>query len=49
LAKQKNGIDIYKNQFKDSEKLAKAVKKRYPKVNVTLTGHSLVGALAEYT
>jgi len=46
--KQRDRIDLFPNQFKESKELAKAVKKKYPKANVTLTGHSLGGALAGY-
>lgn len=46
--KQEDRIDKFPNQFKESVKLAKAVKKKYPDAKITLTGHSLGGALAGY-
>ncbi|RID82398.1 DUF2974 domain-containing protein [Peribacillus asahii] len=48
VQKDKERIDLFPNQFKDSVKLVQEVKKKYPKSNITLTGHSLGGALAGY-
>ncbi|TYR78391.1 hypothetical protein FZC66_19755 [Priestia megaterium] len=43
-------IDFHeKNQFRQADKLVKEVKKTYPDYNVSLTGHSLGGALASYS
>lgn len=39
---------VVNNQFKQADDLVKAVKKKYPNKNVSLTGHSLGGALASY-
>ena len=38
---QRDRIDLFPNQFKrkESKELAKAVRKKYPKASVTLTGH----------
>ncbi|KEZ48811.1 lipase family protein [Metabacillus indicus] len=37
-----------KNQFIQAENLVNAVKEKYPNANISLTGHSLGGALASY-
>lgn len=38
----------FNNQFKQADELVKAVKTKYPNKNISLTGHSLGGALASY-
>lgn len=49
VQKDKERIDKgFPNQFTDSVKLVQDVKKKYPNANITLTGHSLGGALAGY-
>lgn len=46
----KINIDFHeKNQFRQAENLVKSVKKKYPNANISLTGHSLGGALASYS
>lgn len=46
--KQKTRIEKFPNQFNDSVKFTKEIKNKYPNATVTLTGHSLGGALAAY-
>lgn len=49
MFKDKERIDKgFPNQFTDSVKLVQDVKKKYPNAKITLTGHSLGGALAGY-
>ncbi|MCM3598499.1 hypothetical protein M4D55_22320 [Metabacillus idriensis] len=49
-AGDKINIDFHqKNQFRQSENLVAAVKEKYPNANISVTGHSLGGALASYS
>jgi predicted esterase YcpF (UPF0227 family) len=50
LSNHKLSIDFHeKNQFRQADKLVKEIKKEYPNCNISLTGHSLGGALASYS
>lgn len=49
IVDEKINFDLHeKNQFRQAEKLVKAVQEKYPQSNISLTGHSLGGALASY-
>lgn len=49
IVDRKLQIDFNKaNQFRQADRLVKAVKEKYPDDSVSLTGHSLGGALASY-
>ncbi len=45
----KNEKWFKKNQFQQADKLVNDIKKKYPHVEISVTGHSLGGALAQYT
>lgn len=46
----KINLDFHqKNQFRQAENLVTSVKGKYPVTNISLTGHSLGGALASYS
>lgn len=50
LSNHKLSIDFHeKNQFRQADKLVREIKKEYPDCNISLTGHSLGGALASYS
>lgn len=46
--KQKDRVDKFPNQFKDGIKYVEEIKKKYPDKEITVTGHSLGGAIASY-
>jgi putative lipase involved disintegration of autophagic bodies len=49
IVDRKLNIDWNKpNQFRQANRLVKSVKEKYPNATVSLTGHSLGGALASY-
>lgn len=42
------GLGSYTKRFKDSDKLIKDVKNKYPNTQITASGHSLGGTLSEH-
>jgi hypothetical protein len=42
------GLGKYTKRFKDSDKVIKDIKNKYPSTNITASGHSLGGTLSEH-
>ncbi len=47
--KQKERLEKFPSQFTDGVEFAKEIEKKYPNAKISLTGHSLGGAIASYT